>query len=537
MNPMKRRASTTSLVLIALAVAAALGLGALLLGSDDSSSKATADTFVVRKGDFDVTVPASGELAAMNQIEVENELETRAVIIEIVEEGEYVKEGDVLFKLNDEETLNRVKDMEDAVNNSTIALETAEADLEIIQKEAESALSEADLAIELAELALQSWEEGERVSRLEELDLAIETANKNFQRLKERFEASKRLRKQEFISEDEFKRDEISLIEAEATLKQAERDKQVYLNYTIKQDRKTKESNVEQAKDERERIEARYNARIKSHESTVRSRRRQLESDKERLADARKQLEHCVVRAPSDGLVVYASSLDRGGWRDDDQPPQVGTELRRNEDVIVLPDTSEMVAEVKVNEALSGLIEKGQRATIVSDAMPGNVFEGEVLGIGVLAESGGWRDPNRRDYTVRIKLKGDNEHGLKPSMRCKANIFVDRVEDATYVPVQAVFRNGGTAFVYQPDGSGYAQRAVDIGRSSELYVEVNDGLEPGQTVLTREPSSENITVTLKSTDRDGRGDRRRGPGDAAEDDPKRVAAGDEVQSPQVEPGS
>lgn len=537
MNHTQRRASTLSIVLIIVAVTAALGIGALIFGTTTRSSGPARDVFVVKQGDFDITVPASGELAAMNQIEVKNELETRAVIIEIVNEGEQVKKGDVLFKLNDEETVNRVKDMENAVDNSTNALETAEADLEITRQEAESALAEADLSIELAELALKSWEEGERVSRIEELDLAIETAEKNYDRLVDRFEASKRLLDQEFISEDEYRRDEISLIEARAKLKQAERDKQVYMDYTIKQDRKTKESDVKQARDERKRIEARYNARIKSAQSTVQSRQRQLDSDKERLADARKQLENCIVRAPADGLVVYASSLDRGGWRDDDQPPQVGTELRRNETVIVLPDTSQMVAEVKVNEALSGLIEPGQRATIVSDAMPGRTLEGEVLGIGVLAESGGWRDPNRRDYTVRIKLREGNKYGLKPSMRCKANIYVGQVEDSTYVPVHSVFREGGSAFVYVPDGSGYAQHAIELGRSSELFAEVTRGLEPGQTVLTREPPTEAITVKLNKPDR---GDQRRGgprEGGKAED-PERIAATDDEKKPaRSKPGS
>jgi hypothetical protein len=202
------------------------------------------------------------------------------------------------------------------------------------------------------------------------------------------------------------------------------------------------------------------------------------------------------VTAPSDGLVVYASSLDRGGWRDDGSPPQVGTELYRNQTVMVLPDTSEMVAEVKVNESLSGLVKPGQRASIRSDARPELVLFGEVMGIGVLAESGGWRDPNRRDYTVRVRIDGSNTSGLKPSMRCKANIYVDKVEDAVYVPVQSVFRTGSISYVYQPDSAGFAQRPVQLGRASELYVEISNGVEPGESVLTREPDPEHITVKL-----------------------------------------
>ena len=48
----------------------------------------------------------------------------------------------------------------------------------------------------------------------------------------------------------------------------------------------------------------------------------------------------------------------------------------------------------------------------------------------LLAASGGWRDPNRREYTVKSALEADPSMGLKPAMRCKAEILLGRVEDA-----------------------------------------------------------------------------------------------------------
>jgi hypothetical protein len=179
--------------------------------------------------------------------------------------------------------------------------------------------------------------------------------------------------------------------------------------------------------------------------------------------------------------------------------------VRKNELMMILPDTSVMTAEVKVNESLSGLIEPGQRAVVTSDAVPDAALDGEVLEIGVLAESGGWRDPNRRDYTVTVQLTDGNELGLKPSMRCKADIFVGRVEDAIHVPLQAVFREGPNAYVYVPQGSGFAQRAVDVGRTSGLQAEIVSGLNEGDVVLLREPKPQEIVARL--SDKKG----RRGP--------------------------
>jgi len=146
-----------------------------------------------------------------------------------------------------------------------------------------------------------------------------------------------------------------------------------------------------------------------------------------------------------------------------------------------------MLGDVKVNEALSGHIKAGQPATIRMDAFQESVLSGVVQSIGVLAEDGGWRDPNRRDYSVLIHIENTSNLALKPSMRCQATILVETVTEALYVPIQSVHRNGRTTLVYVADGMRYKAVPVTLGRSSELYVEILGGIGAGDRVLLREP--------------------------------------------------
>lgn len=228
----------------------------------------------------------------------------------------------------------------------------------------------------------------------------------------------------------------------------------------------------------------------------------------ERLSDLREQLELCTIKAPTDGLVVYKTSLSSGRWgRNDDSPPTVGTSLSPNELVILLPDTNQMIANVKVSEALSGRIKPGQQAVVYSEALPNTPIPGTVQNVSVLAENGGWRDPNRRDYTVRIKLQVEEGMALKPSMRCRSEILLGKVEDAISVPIQSVFRTGPIAYVYVPGEGGWAQRKVDLGRSSELSVEVIGGVEIGDTVLLREPDPVEVVSRIEA---EAEGERPRG---------------------------
>jgi len=497
---MKSRAGLTTIattVMIGAIGVLAVGFWALLKSDARRDNAESSDLYIVSRGSFDIIIPASGELVAQNQIEIKNKIESRSTIAEIVDEGSFVEKGQVLVKFNDEDISNRVRDSEEAVISAQNKLESAQAELAIKKKTQESELEKAQLKVELADLTLKEWQDGEVVTKRQDLNLALQTAKMNYNRVKERFQASTRLFEQDFISYDEYKGDEISLVEAEAKLKKTELDIKVYENYTFEKDRKQKESDLYQSQKERVRITARQEAGVSRAESDVFSQQRQLKSKQDRLKKLREQLEFCTITAPQDGLVVYASSMNAFRWMSQSgRSIQVGTELWRNQLIMVLPDTSQMVAEVKVNEALSGTVKPGQKATVTCDAFPDDILTGVVDSIGVLAESGNWTNPNLREYTVRIKLDDVGDNPLKPSMRCQADLHVDRIEDSLYIPIQAVSREGANIFVYVPQGSGFAQKKVTIGQASELYAEVLEGLSEGDEVLIREPQPKEIVFTL-----------------------------------------
>jgi multidrug resistance efflux pump len=405
-------------------------------------------------------------------------------------------------RLAQEELLDKIKDSKDKVNTANSSVIAAQQSLAIKQGEKQSELDKADVAVKIAELALQGWQEGEVVNKRQQLELAKETAGINLDRLKGRFEESAKLVSQGYIAKDEFEKDRIAMIEAEAKVKQAALDLEVYEKYTFFQDEAKKKSDLDQARAERARVEEKFNAELVKAQADLESANFQLQSAKDRLQNLEMQLTYTTLTAPIDGLIVYATSIDssnggRGGG--DAQPPQVGTELKPNELVILLPDTSRMVANLKVSEALSGRIRPGQPVTLYSDAMPNQPVAGSVTTVSVLAASGGWRDPNRREYTVKSALEADPSLGLKPAMRCKAEILLGRVDDALNVPVQAIFRQGPVAFVYVQDGAGFAQRQVELGRSSELQIEIKKGLAAGDKVLLREPKSFEIVAKLDAS--------------------------------------
>lgn len=493
MHSVSKRGGARTIVIACLVIAAVVIIGVWQVGSGDSSVnvQSAVDMHKVEQTTFDISVVANGELEAKNQTEIRSELESRTDIAELVDEGVRVKEGDLLVQLNSEQIENQIDERTLQVESSKSELISAENAYEIQLSDNESALSKAKLNLELAEIELKKWTEGDLVKKLQELNLAIENGQRRMEQAKEKHADSVLLEPKGFVSADELREDEIKKVEAEAAFETAQLNLEVYEKYERVKMEKKLSSDVEQASAELDRVQRKNASHLANAEAKRTNRRRQLAIHEEKLAELEVQLKACTILAPTDGLVVYSSSMwgSRGmSWRSEG-PLQIGQEVHPNQLLIVLPDTSEMVASVRVHESYAGRIESGMTAVITCDAAQGLTFTGSVESIGVLAESGGWRDPNLREYTVKINLNEiEDESKLKPSMRAEARIVLGNVDDVIAVPIQAVFQEGRSSYVYCPKGSKFARTEVKVGRRSSTFAQIVSGLDAGDTVLLREPT-------------------------------------------------
>lgn len=473
-------------------VVAAAVLSMSLCGCSPRSvgnAEGSADFAEAKVRSFEVSTLASGELEARDRVELRSKVERPTTVVEIVPEGSRVEAGDVLVRLNSDEIKRDIEEQELQLAEAQLNLEAAETAYDIQVSDNAANLRKAKLKVDLANLALDQWEKGDKVIKLKQLDTAIEKAHRDLDRLKEKKDKSDELYKKKFISYDEWKRDEIALLEAEAASETAKLNKDVYINYQMKRDEAQKRSDLEEAQKELERVKQSNEINLKNKDSARQNRSVQLSRRKERLAEYRKQFEACTITAPTAGLVVYGSTAQRNNWRwQSEGPISVGRQIHNNDLLITLPDTSAMIASVKVHESMAARVRPGQHAKITIEAAGGLSLGGTVESIGLLAENGGWRDPNLREYTVRIAVEsGDHSEKIKPSMRCQAEIILGEVDGALSVPVQSVFSDGPVRYVLIPDGPRLTRRPVQLGRRSDLYAEISKGLEAGEMVLVREP--------------------------------------------------
>lgn len=451
---------------------------------------ATADIARAEVMTFDITTTATGELEARRSVELRCLLEQPSSIVEVVPEGTFVRAGTILVKLKSEDIRTQIEEETLRTESSRADLVAAENGYEIQVSQNATRLEQAQVKLRLGELSLQQWLEGDDKQMIQDLELALQRAQIDLERIDRLYDKKVLLEKDGFLSTDELQQEYIRLIAARAALSKAELALASYQTYERERNRTQKQSDVDQALAEVDRVRRQNEIELASRDASRINARRQFQIRESRLANLRTQLANCEIVAPTDGLVVYATSIDRGQrWGQSGQSPlQIGRQVMPNESLIVLPDTTEMLAKVRVHESLAGRVRARQNVDVKIDALPGVMFPGTVESIGVLAEGSDWRDPNRREYTVKISIQAPEGMELKPSMRADATITLGRVENALAVPIQAVFSEGMVRFVYVPRGSKFVRVPVQIGRRSELYAEATAGIEANTPVLIREPS-------------------------------------------------
>jgi len=128
-----------------------------VLSSTDESSDLPVQTIPVQRGDITRVVSATGFILAQADLDIEAK-KSGAIIKELlVEEGELVKEGQVLVKLEDDEERLSVVQAENALEDALLELESARishaSPNEIKRKERE--VAEKRLALKLAKKKLE----------------------------------------------------------------------------------------------------------------------------------------------------------------------------------------------------------------------------------------------------------------------------------------------------------------------------------------------------------------------------------------------
>lgn len=172
-----------------------------------------------------------------------------------------------------------------------------------------------------------------------------------------------------------------------------------------------------------------------------------------------------ALNSPIDGTVVERNAT-------------IGATVGTDANVFKIIDTSRVWIDANVFEKDLPRIRIGQGVKVTTTAFPGTTFSGRIIFIDSVV------DPDSR--TVKVRTEVPNPDGrLKADMFTKVEIVTDVNPTATSVPQSAVLEDNGKSIVFVAEGSGYKQRQVQTGIKNGDRVEIIDGLNAGDRVVTK----------------------------------------------------
>lgn len=158
---------------------------------------------------------------------------------------------------------------------------------------------------------------------------------------------------------------------------------------------------------------------------------------------------------------------------------EAGSAVSPNQQLFELADVSLLVVRVQLSELDVVHLAAGTAVEVRLDAYPAVALRGTVRRVFPAA------DPQSRLVPVEVAL-GPRPRGVdaKPGFLARVTFPLDEREGAVVVPAPAVGVSEGAAFVYLVEADTLVRRSVALGITAGGWVEVTEGLEPGDSVVT-----------------------------------------------------
>lgn len=432
-------------------------------------------TFVVKKKTLRDTVVERGTLESQETVLGKCEVPGHEhKIVFIVPEGSVVKKGDEVVKFSSDSIDKLIAEKKIEVNEAERKLETAQQEIKVKENESASLVSDAEFALTQAEIALEKYREGDYQQQVAELERSINEGEAELERSVDQLQNFRALVKKGIRSPEQLRNIELQVKSHRHRVVRDRRQLEVLTKYTYKEEITQREHNVKDGRLKLERAKTTAIAQKSQAETEVTRAEQNLALQKEELKEKEDAKDKCTILAPQPGTVAYANEY----WYSDDRKIREGAEVHEGQSIFNLPDMSRMQVKVSVHESVVNKIKKDQKASILIDAFPDHKFKGQVKIVSQLSDSSRYRATQNYEVIVPI-LEIPEGVALKPGMTAEVEVKVGVYKDVLAIPVTTVTENYGQSYVFRKSGDDYLKHRIEIGRVTNSFIEVTDGLTVG----------------------------------------------------------
>jgi HlyD family secretion protein len=448
------------------------------------ASAESTEYYEVRRGVFTVSIVEGGALAAVSEVSIRSEVEGTARIIYLVPEGTFVKEGDLLVQLDSAQAEDQVNQQQINFEKARFGLIQAQEELAIQKSTVDSEIRTSEMKVRVAKLDLEKFEEGQQMVSLIEASNKLVQAEAQLAVNLEKYYWTTNLHAKGFETKQVADADRLSVLNTRNSLIIATNTIWMLEKYDIPKEREQLLSALRVAENDLLRVQAQSKANIAQAEADLLTQANTLTLNSNKLARDRRNLANTSIRAPQDGLVVFA--VNEGRFSSESLIEE-GATVRNRQEIIKLPDTSRMKVTVRVHESHVNMIRAGLPAYVILDSMPDVRFAGRIERVALLPDTQmRWANPNLKVYNTDVLIT-DALPDVKPGVSAKAEIIITNIAEALSVPIQAVTTLRGRQVVYVQNRGEAEPRPVEVGMYNTRFIQIISGVREGDRVLLAPP--------------------------------------------------
>ena len=333
----------------------------------------------------------------------------------VFDEGDIVKEGNLLSTLEERELIDQKNKAEASVEALQLKSLSLLTTIEKEEKTSTDDIHQTEANLRAAQFRLSQLLNGSRPQEIGQARAEVDQAKSELDKEEKSVERAKNLYERKVISAKEW---DISKATYEVALA---RHKKVNELYSLVKEGPRQEE-IDQAKAEVERAKASLSlSRSKSLQTKVY--RRDLEVTKAQIKEAKaalevtkRQLEYSEVLAPISGVVLVKSA-------------EVGEYVSPGATVLTIADLDHVWLRAYVDETDLGQVKLGQKVRVKTDTFPNKGYEGKVSFISSEAEFTPKQVQTQKErvkLVYRIKVDIENlKRELKPGMPADGEILIE----------------------------------------------------------------------------------------------------------------
>ncbi len=440
-----------------------------------------------------ITQTESGTIQAREETKVKNRIPGESTVVWMIEEGSQIEEGDEVARLDSSEQEDKAADAEIKFEKATADLIRAREQLEILKKQCDSNLEAATNAVIFAEMDLKKFfggdvdgntKMGEQEQSIKEKEAGLQLTAANVKLAFEKYEWSKKLQAEDFITATELERDRLDHERQAKNLEIAKSELAILKQFTHEKTSLQLTQSLIDAKLEKERTISKNLAKLSQAEADLKRGERELTLGQDLLANYKTQITDAVVRAPHSGLVVYGKEGGRGRQRF----VEPGAEVRQGQTLFSLPNITRMRAKLTIPEVMIEKIFAGQEATVTIDTSE-TPIPAVVSRRAPLPDSGSvFTNPDLKVYKTWVDILGGNEdNNLLPNMSATVEIVLAELDDVLSIPIKTLRNQGNVYYVWVSTEQGPMAKQIQIGDHNSTHTVVLEGLAEGDLVYLAQP--------------------------------------------------